>query len=277
MEIQDKTALVLGASRGLGRAMARALAAEGVRLVLPYYDWPESVAEMKEEFSPAGALTMKVDLRQASQVKELVAHIEQRVPSLDIVVNNIERGGMPVVHGPYTPEQWQREMATTLEAKWHVFEQSLPLLKRSPEAVVVNISSIAGLVGRSGPAGPIFADGYAAANRAVSSFTENWARQGAPSVRVNEIMLGFFEHRHAEKTRGWPLLSDQQQQAIIDHTLLGRTGLSDDLVKALLFIIKDAPFMTGTALRLDGGYVLGGDQVPAIPAGLDEDLAILKD
>ena len=132
----------------------------------------------------------------------------------------------------------------------------------------VNISSIAGLVGRSGPAGLLFNDGYAAANRAVSSFTETWAREAAPTVRVNELMLGFIETRHAENTRGWNILSDSEKEAIVNHTLLQCTGSLNDIVKAILFLIEDARFMTGAALRLDGGYVLGGERVPEMPNGI---------
>ncbi len=159
-------------------------------------------------------------------------------------------------------------MDTTLKAKWLVVHNALPLMKNSGEGVIVNVSSIAGLVGRSGPAGLIFNDGYAAANRAISSFTETWAREAAPTVRVNELMLGFIETRHAEGTRGWENLSDSEKESIFNHTLLQRTGRLDDIIKAVFFLIKDARFMTGAVLRLDGGYVLGGEQVPEMPDGI---------
>jgi 3-oxoacyl-[acyl-carrier protein] reductase len=141
-------------------------------------------------------------------------------------------------------------------------------MKSSGEGTIITISSIAGMVGRSGPAGMIFSDGYAAANRAVSSFTETWAREAAPTVRVNELMLGFFETRHAESTRGWELLSAAERNAVKKHTLLQRTGSLDDVVKAVVFLIEDARFMTGAVLRLDGGYVLGGEQVTRMPGGV---------
>jgi len=83
-------------------------------------------------------------------------------------------------------------------------------------------------------------------------------------------MLGIFETRHGEKTRGWGLLTEEQKQAIIDHTLLQRTGMIEDVVKTTLFIIKDAPFMTGSVLRLDGGYVLGGEKVVPMPKGVED-------
>jgi 3-oxoacyl-[acyl-carrier protein] reductase len=149
-----------------------------------------------------------------------------------------------------------------------VFDAALPHLKASGDAVVINFSSIAGIVGRSGPARLIFNDGYAAANRGVSLLTETWARIGAPQVRVNEIMLGFFETRHAEKTRGWGLLTAKQKKALRDHTLMGRTGKIEDAVKAVHYMIKDAPFMTGAVLRLDGGYVLGGKESGEMPKGV---------
>ncbi len=81
-------------------------------------------------------------------------------------------------------------------------------------------------------------------------------------------MLGFVETRHGPGTRGWEILSEDHKQALIDHTLLGRIGTVADVVRAVAFIIKDAPFMTGSVLRLDGGYVLGGEEVTPMPPGI---------
>jgi 3-oxoacyl-[acyl-carrier protein] reductase len=134
--------------------------------------------------------------------------------------------------------------------------------------VVINLSSIAAIVGRSGPASIIFNEGYAAANRGVALLTETWARLGAPQVRVNEIMLGIFETRHAQGTRGWDLLDKKQKKAVLNHTLLGRTGRLEDVVKAVRYLIEDAPFMTGSIIRLDGGYVLGSEKVAPMPKGV---------
>jgi len=273
MNIAGKRALVLGASRGIGLAIARTLAGHGVQLILPWFDWPESVAALEKEFggTPEGHLLRRVDLRQAEEVAGLMAAIDERFGGLDILVNNIERGGMPVLHGGYhrevNREQWRLEMETTLHAKWLVFEQALPLLRRSAEAAVVNVSSIAALVGRSGPAGLLFNDGYAAANRGVASLTETWARLAAPAIRVNEIMLGLIDSRHGPGTRGWALLTEQQQRELLHHTLLQRTGTPAEVAQAVLFLIRDADFLTGTILRLDGGYVLGGELPSAMPKG----------
>jgi 3-oxoacyl-[acyl-carrier protein] reductase len=201
-------------------------------------------------------------------ISDFVKKVGDHFGRIDILVNNIERGGWPIVHGPYVREQWDLEFSTTLRAKQWVFEAALPYLKASGDGLVINFSSIAGIVGRSGPASFVFNEGYSAANRGISLLTETWARVGAPDVRVNEIMLGIIETRHGEKTRGWGLLTAEQKKAIVDHTLSGRIGKIDDVVKAVLFLVKDAPFMTGAVIRLDGGYVLGGETVGPMPKGV---------
>ncbi len=270
MELENKVALVLGAVKGIGKGIGLALAQENVKLVLNYFDWEDSLDDMKQDFAQSGAehLIVRTDLSDTDAIPALIRQVIDRFGHLDILINNIERGGWPVVHGPYVREQWDLEMAATLRAKQWVFDAALPYLKASGDGAVIQFSSIAGIVGRSGPAGLVFNEGYSAASRGISLLTETYARLGAPEVRVNEIMLGFIETRHAEKTRGWGVLTDAQKQAIVSHTLMQRTGTIEDVVQAVLFILKDAPFMTGSVLRLDGGYVLGGEAVPQMPAGV---------
>lgn len=94
MDIRGKNALVLGASRGVGRAIARKLADAGMRLFLPWFDWPDACREMEAEFAAmeAGHLTLEVDLRNLGSIAKMVARIEAEFGSLDVLVNNIERG-----------------------------------------------------------------------------------------------------------------------------------------------------------------------------------------
>ncbi len=270
MELTGKVALVLGSVKGIGKAIGLNLAHAGAKVVYTHYDWPESLASLQQEAEATGQdhWIAKVDLLDTHAIEVLIKEIIKRFGRLDILINNIERGGWPVVHGKYVPEQWDLELATTLRAKQWVFNAALPHLKASGQGVAINLSSVAALVGRSGPASYIFNEGYATANRGISLLTETWARLGAPLVRVNEIMLGIFDTRHARQTRGWGLLSPGQKQAILDHTLLERTGSPEDAVKAARFIIEDAPFMTGSVMRLDGGYVLGGEKISPMPKGV---------
>jgi 3-oxoacyl-[acyl-carrier protein] reductase len=271
MIVQDKVALVLGAVKGIGKEIGLALARQGAKLVLTRHDWTDSFAAMEKAFADTSAehTIETMDLRQTENIEALVQRIKKQYGRMDILVNNIERGGWPVVHGEYTEDQWDLELETTLRTKRWILNESMPLLLEAQEAAVINFSSVAALTGRSGPSSLLFNDGYSAASRGVSSLTETYARIGAPSVRVNELMLGVFASRHAQGTRGWEeVLSDAEKQAIIDHIPAGRTGSVQDAVKACMFLIKDAPYMTGSTLRLDGGYVLGGEKVPPMPEGI---------
>ena len=268
MDLEGKVALVLGAIKGIGKSIGLALAQQGVRLALTHYDWEESLPDMKATFSKEGHMICRINLLETEKIQGFIQSVIDRFGRLDILINNIERGGWPVVHGPYVKDQWDLEMATTLRTKRWVFDAALPHLKASGDGAVINLSSIAGIVGRSGPADRVFNDGYAAANRGISMLTETWARMGAPEVRVNELMLGIVETRHGQNTRGWGLLTEAEKQALLDHTLLERTGTIEDVTKAILFILKDAPFLTGSVLRLDGGYVLGGDKTGPMPPGV---------
>nr|NJM02791.1 SDR family oxidoreductase [Desulfobacula sp.] len=271
MQIKGKTALVPGAVKGIGKEIGLALARAGANLILPRYDWEEDFRRMEEDFAATGAdhMILTADLRSIPDIERLTAEIGKKYGRLDILINNIERGGWPAVHGEYTEDQWDLEIETTLKAKRWIFASVFPLLKKAEEAVVINISSIAALVGRSGPAALVFNDGYAAANRGISSLTETWARMGAPGIRVNELMLGIFDGRHGKGTRGWrEALTEEEKKSLTDHILLGRTGRPEDIVNAILFLIRDAPYMTGSVIRLDGGFVLGGQKVPPMPEGI---------
>ena len=270
--MEQRVALVLGAVKGIGRDIGLSLARKGIKTVLTWHDWEESLPEMKRAFEETGCdhEIVKVDLTDTDAIEGLIQKAIHRFGRLDILINNIERGGMPVVHGTYTKNQWELEVATTLTAKRWVFEESLPHLKQSPNGAVINISSIAGIVGRSGPASYIFNEGYSALNRGISLLTETWARLGAPNVRVNELMLGIMDTRHGQNTRGWGMHPDEVKEGIIDHTLLKRTGTPHDVVKAIHFLLFDAPFMTGSVIKLDGGYTLGGDTIWPMPEGVEK-------
>ena len=269
MEPGNKVAIVTGAIKGIGLAIASELSGLGIRCVLPYYDWLDSLEGMHRHMKETGTdyLAVPADLTSPEDVDEVIHAATDNFGRIDILINNIERGGWPIVHGPYTPEQWNLEFTTTITAKWYLFKKALPVLKSHGGGTVINISSIAGLAGRSGPAGLVFNDCYSLANRAIKSLTEVWAREGAPDVRVNELMLGFIETRHGPDTRGWGILSAAEQNALLNHTLLQRTGTVEEVAKAIRFLVTDGNFMTGSIIRMDGGYMLGSDKSVSMPDG----------
>lgn len=274
MHLQGKIVVIPGASRPIGRAIARKFADQGATLILPVYDWPDSISEMEEEFTAAGFhfFVYAADLRQKNAVLQLREFIISQTGTIHYLINNIERGGMPVVHGSYdlpaNADQWDTEFDTSVKAKWLLFHHLFPILHKETGGAVVNISSIAGLTGRSGPAAVFFNDGYSAANKAIQSFTETWARQAAPDIRVNELTLGLIENRHGEGTRGWANLSSQEKEMIYDTILLGRTGFAEEVANTVYFLAVEATYITGAVLRMDGGFILGGSKVPPMPAGI---------
>ncbi len=274
MEIQGKVALIPGASRPIGRAIARKFASQGATLILPVFDWPESIAEMEKEFHDAEIkfFSIPADLRKKEEVIRLSEFIRTKTGCLDFLINNIERGGMPVVHGsydlPHNHDQWDLEFETTVKAKWLLFHHCFPLMQERTGGAVVNISSIAGITGRSGPAAVFFCEGYSAANRAMQLFTESWAREAAPAVRVNGLELGFIRNRHGEETKGWSHLTEQEKKDIEAEILLGRTGFPHEVAETTFFLTVTATYMTGATVRMDGGFVLGGSRVTPIPSGI---------
>jgi 3-oxoacyl-[acyl-carrier protein] reductase len=171
MEIQGKVALVLGAVKGIGKGIGLALADQGASLVLTRHDWENAFGSMEEDFkdrSPDHHI-FTADLRNIKDIERLASFLRNKYGRLDILVNNIERGGWPTVHGEYNEDQWDLEIETSLKAKRWVFNAMFPLLQNSDNAIVINLSSIAGIVGRSGPGALVFNDGYAMANRGISS------------------------------------------------------------------------------------------------------------
>ncbi|MCG6931380.1 MAG: SDR family oxidoreductase [Desulfofustis sp.] len=277
-DLSGRTVLVAGASRPVGRAIADQFGRRGASLILPVHsDWPESTAEMRRQFDMRGYhyICIPCDLTLSHEVRELANQAERTFDHVDYLINNIERGGMPIVHGPYdrrvNRQQWDLEFDVTVRAKWNLYTHTAELMQRSTGGAVINVSSMAAEAGRSGPASLLFSDGYSAASRAVASFTRQWAREAAPKVRVNEVMLGLCAGRHGENTRGWTSMTDSQRQALVEHTLLKRTSDPEEVAELVYFLAVRATYMTGAVVLHDGGYLLGGEGIPPLPAGvLDE-------
>jgi len=274
MPLKGKIAVIPGASRPIGRAIARIFAGKGATVVLPVFDWPESIAEMEAEFTAAEYVYFAphVDLRLEEEVAALAKETQTRFGGVDYLINNIERGGMPCVHGSYdlpcNKDQWDLELSTTLKSKWLLYHHFVDSMVGRTGGAVINISSIAAITGRSGPAAVFFSDGYSAANRAIQSFTEQWAREVAPTVRVNELMLGLIQHRHGEGTRGWENLSDQEKKNVLATIPLQRTGLPMEVAALVYFLAVEAGYLTGTCIRMDGGFALGNNNVAPLPPGI---------
>lgn len=258
MRLEGTVALVTGSSKGIGRAIALALAQQGVKVVLNYHDRDYHAERTRELFDQTGVdyLLVKRNLVCPGNAARLVQQTLDHYGQLDILVNNLERGGWPILHGELQEEQWDLEVDTTLKTKFLCYRAAQPYLRQRPQGCVVNISSIAAITGRQNLTGQIFADAYTAASAGITTLTQNWAREMAPHVRVNCLMLGLIETRHGPDTLGWRTLSHETKAALERQTPLQRLGTVDDVAQAALFLIRDADFMTGHTLVLDGGISL---------------------
>jgi len=258
MHLEGAVALVTGSSKGIGRAIALALAGQQVRVVLSYHEREYHAEQTRAILDQADVdyLMIKSNLVCADQVDRLLRQIIDHYGQLDILVNNLERGGWPVIHGDLHPAQWDLEIDTTLKTKFLCYRAAQPYLRQRPQGCILNIASIAAFTGRRQVYDQIFADAYSAASAGVVTLTRNWAREMAPQVRVNCLLLGFVETRHGPETLGWRTLSPDIRAAIQQRTPLQRLGTIDDVAQAVLFLIRDATFMTGQTLTLDGGVSL---------------------
>jgi 3-oxoacyl-[acyl-carrier protein] reductase len=131
MELEGSVALVLGAIKGIGKGIALSLADAGVKVAVNYFDWAEELEALKTDLAATGRehLILNTNLLETETIPRMIRNVIDRFGRLDILINNIERGGWPVVHGPYVQKQWDLEMETTLRAKHWVFDAALPHLK----------------------------------------------------------------------------------------------------------------------------------------------------
>lgn len=258
MRLAGTVALITGSSKSVGRAIALALAQQGASVVLSYHDRESHAQQTREEFDRAGLeyLLVKGNLVCPDHAQQLVQQTLAHYGQLDILVNNLERGGWPIIHGELHPGQWNLEVDTTLKSKFLCYRAAQPYLRQRPQGCILNIASIAALTGRRHMFGQIFADAYAAASAGVITLTQNWAREMAPHIRVNCLLLGLIETRHGPQTLGWRTLPDATRTTLTQQTPLQRLGTLDDVASAALFLIRDAEFMTGQTLVLDGGVSL---------------------
>lgn len=235
-------ALVTGAARRIGAAIARRLHAAGYDLCLHHLDSAAEVAELAAELESARAgsvLVVRADLGQFDRLPELVAASVGRFGRLDALVNNASRF-YPTPQGTVSPSQWEDLFAVNARAPFFLAQAAAPHL-RAAHGAIVNLADV--YAGRPLPGHAP----YSAAKAALVSLTRSLALDLAPQVRVNAVAPGAIL---------WPELdrAGAAQQAILDATALGRTGTPDDIAAAVHWLLSaDAGYVTGQVLHVDGG------------------------
>jgi 3-oxoacyl-[acyl-carrier protein] reductase len=233
--LDGKTALVTGASRGIGRAIATELATAGASVVVGYRSGQEEAEALAAEI---GGRALQADVSNAEDAERLV----EEAGDLDILVNNagLTRDGLLA---RMSDEDWRVVVETNLSSVFYTCRAvARPMMKKRGGAVV-NISSIVGVHGNWGQTN------YAASKAGIIGFTKSFAQElGSRNVRANVVAPGYITTALTE------VLPEDVTKLMLDRTPLGRLGDPADVARAVRFLCSDAAsFITGEVLLVDGG------------------------
>ena len=233
--LEGKTALVTGASRGIGRAIATELARAGASVVLSYRTGVEEAETLASEL---GGRAVAADVSDPESAAALV----EEAGDLDIIVNNagVTRDGLLV---RMSDDDWRTVIDTNLASCFYTCRAATRGMMRKRSGSIVNISSIVGLRGNWGQTN------YAASKAGIIGFTKSLARElGSRNVRANVVVPGYVKSRLTDA------LPEEATGAMLENTPLGRLGDPEDVAGAVRFLCSDeAGFVTGAVLLVDGG------------------------
>jgi 3-oxoacyl-[acyl-carrier protein] reductase len=238
-----RTALVTGASRGIGRVCAKKLASAGYRVVVAARTL-EKLQELAGEIRAEGgeAHPIAMDMASSESIAAGIASASRDYGRIDILVNNagITRDGLAV---RMKPVDWEQVLATNLTGSFVAIQQVLPGMMKDRWGRIVNISSIVGETGNAGQAN------YVASKAGLIGLTKALAQEvGSRNITVNAVAPGYID---TEMTQG---LSQELKDKMISMTPLRRMGTADDVANAVKFLASDeASFITGHVLDVNGG------------------------
>ena len=242
-----RTAFVTGASRGIGRAIAKKLALDGYRVGVNYLKEEEKARALVDELRSLGceALAVQADVSDGAAVTAAIRTVEREFSSVDLLVNNAGIAQQDLFQ--YTDAAlWRRLFAVNVDGAYNAIQAVLPEMIARQSGAIVNISSMWGLRGASCEVG------YSATKAAIIGLTRSLAMELAPShIRVNCVAPGVIRTDMVEK------LGQETMDALQEQTPLGRLGTPEDIANAVAFLAGDgASFITGQILTADGGYIL---------------------
>jgi 3-oxoacyl-[acyl-carrier protein] reductase len=247
VKLKGKVAIVTGGLRGIGRAIAVAMAAEGADLLIAGRSM-ERAAETEQEISALGrrCVVVEADVANEEAVKGIMAHTAQHFGGLDILVNNAGIAPFKPID-EFTAAEFQRVLDVNLKGPWLCVKYALPLLKRRGGAII-NITSASGHYGGASAGG----SAYDASKGGLRQLTYALAAEFGPHhIRVNAIAPGVIV---TEPRGGQAVLAAEITAREIARTPLRRLGLSAEVAKAVVFLAgDDAAYITGTTVVVDGG------------------------
>ena len=242
--LQGEIALVTGASRGIGAAIAQTLAAHGARVIGTATSESGALA-ISERLSPAGGAGRVLDVRDGAAVEALIDAIGKEFGPVSILVNNagITRDQLLM---RMKDDDWNATLDTNLSSVYRTSKAVMRGMMKARKGRIVNIASVVGVTGNPGQAN------YAAAKAGIIAFSKSLAREiGSRGITVNVVAPGFID---TDMTRA---LSEEQRQALLTQIALGRLGAPDDIAQAVLFLGSPAAsYITGETLHVNGGMYM---------------------
>lgn len=243
--LQNQVALITGASRGIGRAIALALATEGAKVVINYASSSDAAEQLVAEIQAKGgqAIALKADVSQADQVESLVNAVQEQWGRIDVLVNNagITRDTLLL---RMKPEDWQAVIDLNLTGVFLCTRAVSKIMLKQRSGRIVNITSVAGQMGNPGQAN------YSAAKAGVIGFTKTVAKELASrGITVNAVAPGFI---------ATDMTSSIKSEEILPYIPLGRYGQPEEVAGLVKFLAADAAaaYITGQVMNVDGGMVM---------------------
>ena len=247
--LTGKVAIVTGASAGIGRSAALALAAEGAAVVVADIDDTRGGQVAAEINDKGGRATfVHTDVSDDTQVAAMVARAVDEFGGLDLAFNNAGIEGTSTPTHECTSENWQRTLAINLTGVWSCMRHEIPRMLERGGGSIVNCSSVAGLVGfGSIPA-------YVASKHGVVGLTKAAALEYADvGIRVNAVCPGVIDTEMVERFTGG---QEEAETAMIAMEPIGRMGRPEEIADAVVWLCSDgSSFTTGQAIAVDGGFV----------------------
>jgi 3-oxoacyl-[acyl-carrier protein] reductase len=247
MELEGRAAIVTGGTRGIGRAIALDLAANGADVALNYHKSAELAEEVAAAIRGMGrhALSIQADVSGFDAAQAMVRRVLDQFGRLDILVNNAGMNWDGVVW-KMTEEQWDRVIEVDLKGTFNYTRSVTPLFRQQAAGKIVNITSINGLRGKFGQTN------YSAAKAGVIGFTKACARElGRYNVNVNAVAPGLIE---TEMVKAAP---ETVRELALAEIVLGRLGLPEEVAHVVTFLCTEkARHITGQVIQVDGGQYI---------------------
>jgi 3-oxoacyl-[acyl-carrier protein] reductase len=243
VSLQGRVALVTGAGRGIGKAIALELAAAGADIV--FTNRNKTLADaVQAEIEALGrrCVAVQADIADPAQVDAMVKQGLEALSSIDILVNNAGVTKDQLILR-MTPEDWRAVMSVNLDGMFYVTRAVIRSMVRARRGRVINLTSVVGFTGNAGQVN------YASSKSAVVGFTKSHAKElGGRNITCNAVAPGFID---TDMTRD---LSEEQKRAILEQVPLGRMGTVEEIAKVVRFLASDdAAYINGTTVHVNGG------------------------